>query len=728
MQAPGDKQDRRLAELVPSFSHSTLQGVPVAMLADPWPGQRHHPQPSTSSVDNRPAQLEQRRASNHAASSSHPSAHNNTTIQDLSHDLLTTVLMHLWPTAPGSVCNRRWGSYWAGDDSLCHDSAVLAQVPSSRNHGAVIRDVLHASWTCKLWHQIVMQKITKVAIHAWNPCTASIERGVDGAPRINEDSLLASLPKFTELLVLAEARHTALLAITVLMSLTCLDLDACIFEDPRRPRHSDSIAGIALQQVADVQTRSPLLALQKLKSLRQLSIARTPLRKPDIVALKQLSALESLRLAHMAKPNPLVLMQCASSLPQLKKLTLSWNTWSREIRDTDIQILTALTGLQELDLSGRSVVPFSLLEPLTQLSELRALRLRRCTELDEETGPILKAMSALRELDLTHNNITDDDIVPLLRAPQLTYIKLKRNTITARGIGQLSGLPNLQLLDVTFNQHLDFNAIPDDILPHLLAPLVPWRADGELERDDNASFWHELRMYPVVCHSGPHSIHPAPDSRQETSHVDDSRVRQRFPPPGFEPIYLRDSWLPPAHVLAAMRKQLQERGSAALLSMANLSQEHRQILAARWPAPNLAPNAAAAGPAQVAPAAAAPAVAPILAQPSLGPAAQPMWQPPRAGPAQAWPAAAFAAPIAQPPVAEFAMPAQQRSHQEAVQINVPAPLHRAVAEPSSTPPNIVLDSSTFRLLPQAPLPNVVPAEKVDYGDYPPPALLSNPDT
>jgi len=115
---------------------------------------------------------------------------------------------------------------------------------------------------------------------------------------------------------------------------------------------------------------------------------------------------------------------------------------------TDLEPLSSLTQLRELDLGGQGLSGLSPLQGLTNL-EILALYQNEISDLSP-----LNALTNLQELDLFANRISDPS--PLSALTALTWLHLGSNQIEDGG--PLTGLSNLQFLDLSANrlQSIDF--------------------------------------------------------------------------------------------------------------------------------------------------------------------------------------------------------------------------------------------------------------------------------
>ena len=81
--------------------------------------------------------------------------------------------------------------------------------------------------------------------------------------------------------------------------------------------------------------------------------------------------------------------------------------------------------------------------------------------------PELSKLSALKRLDLYHNELTGQVPTELVNLPNLTYLNLSENELTGEVPAELAGFANLRELD------LHFNELTGVIPPRARRPLQP---------------------------------------------------------------------------------------------------------------------------------------------------------------------------------------------------------------------------------------------------------------
>ncbi|TVR01204.1 MAG: hypothetical protein EA403_10740, partial [Spirochaetaceae bacterium] len=240
------------------------------------------------------------------------------------------------------------------------------------------------------------------------------------------------------------------LAVLAVLSFTVVDgpasfsdpaLDAAVraaLERPDRPIRNSDLSLVHHLNASGRGIQS-LEGLERLTSLVTLDLSGNQIR--DLSPLAGLVRLSELNLS----ANPITdlgeaNLHSLSRLP-LRVLRLRNNrrveSDGSEVQLTDITALSALPGLERLDLRGNGVQN---LEPLRALTRLHTLDLR-----DNRVDTIapLEALTALQSLNLRGNAV--HDITTLAALPQLTYLNLHSNPGIS-SLAPLTGLTDLETL------------------------------------------------------------------------------------------------------------------------------------------------------------------------------------------------------------------------------------------------------------------------------------------
>jgi internalin A len=104
------------------------------------------------------------------------------------------------------------------------------------------------------------------------------------------------------------------------------------------------------------------------------------------------------------------------------------------IRITDLGLakLTKLKKLQRLDVSGSEITPAGL-KQLEGLNQLRSLSLWNCKALDDSAATGLAALPNLTKLDLSYTNVGDQALASLAALPRLKELYLTDTRVTLAG-------------------------------------------------------------------------------------------------------------------------------------------------------------------------------------------------------------------------------------------------------------------------------------------------------
>ena len=133
----------------------------------------------------------------------------------------------------------------------------------------------------------------------------------------------------------------------------------------------------------------------------------------------------------------------ASSLNDLAKLPFLQNLYIRDHKISNLQFLSSLSFLRELDLSG-SRFDADQISIIAALPSLQILNLNECA-LSTIAG--MEAALNLTHLDLGNNTVRN--LTPLSGLTGLKEINLEHNAVT--DLSALSSLTNLEKLDVSYN-------------------------------------------------------------------------------------------------------------------------------------------------------------------------------------------------------------------------------------------------------------------------------------
>lgn len=159
----------------------------------------------------------------------------------------------------------------------------------------------------------------------------------------------------------------------------------------------------------------------------------------------KLPADQTLSTEHLWTFTDMVLPQGVTSLADLSKFTKLTSLLIKDGKFDNFSALSELSELQELTITG---IPLNsqALSAIAQLPKLTALTLSNCSlsGINE-----LAAATGLIHLDLSKNMI--GNLSALSYMPNLTYVFLGSNAITASSLEALSGLGMLKELDLSHN-------------------------------------------------------------------------------------------------------------------------------------------------------------------------------------------------------------------------------------------------------------------------------------
>ena len=235
-----------------------------------------------------------------------------------------------------------------------------------------------------------------------------------------------------------------------------------------------------------------LSALTALFQLRDLSLTATGNQVSkefkSLAPLSSLSKLENLRITGTVHSG----LQTLGALKNLKSLYLDPSTTEGI---TDFSFISAMTALNQLQLSRIDTADLDFLRPLTQMQQLTipSSKLR-------DIGP-LSGMSRLTTLDLSSNKI--ENIEPLSGLITLHSLNLSKNKIS--DLSPLESLTQLEALSLNKNELIDLNALSG--LIHLkslelasndvadLSPLSGLRLDSLIIKDNK-----RIQDYSPVQH------------------------------------------------------------------------------------------------------------------------------------------------------------------------------------------------------------------------------------
>jgi hypothetical protein len=143
-----------------------------------------------------------------------------------------------------------------------------------------------------------------------------------------------------------------------------------------------------------------------------------------------------------------------SGFNPVAKFSLHQQGWGGQITDDGMQYLGGLTGLQQLNLSGRWEVTDAGLAHLRTLSGLKKLWLYR-TGLSDRGLEYLRTLHQLRMLNVSYTQITDKGLTQLASFTELEILLLSQTHISDGGLEQLKNFRRLNEVDVSHTSVTD---------------------------------------------------------------------------------------------------------------------------------------------------------------------------------------------------------------------------------------------------------------------------------
>mmetsp|Transcript_36955 Transcript_36955/g.104292 ORF Transcript_36955/g.104292 Transcript_36955/m.104292 type:complete len:487 (-) Transcript_36955:124-1584(-) len=179
------------------------------------------------------------------------------------------------------------------------------------------------------------------------------------------------------------------------------------------------------------------------RGLRVLDLSGAPQHLPPPSSFVHLTTLRSLRMTLM-QPSSAWLEESLVRLTTLTSLDLSY---SSHFRDSDLDTLRPLTGLQTLCLSDTSISG-SGMEAVSALTRLTSLDLSNCRALSAEGMQPLSTLVHLKLLNLTGCDVHDSGLQCLSSLGELTSLSFNgAQRLTSAGLSALANLNNLRTLE-----------------------------------------------------------------------------------------------------------------------------------------------------------------------------------------------------------------------------------------------------------------------------------------
>ncbi|XP_033630919.1 protein phosphatase 1 regulatory subunit 7-like [Asterias rubens] len=184
--------------------------------------------------------------------------------------------------------------------------------------------------------------------------------------------------------------------------------------------------------------------LHQNKGLRELKLYGNQIT--EVINLENLVELHTLQLQHNRINN---LGRCLSCLKKLKVLRLD----SNHLRKLESREIASCSQLTFLDISSNRIDNLTGLNCLSTLEELHA------THNDLKSVGELSRCKKLNEVNFSYNRLSD--VTGLKGLPHITILHLSHNVLTTNCLKALGRLRSLQNLDISSNQLIEVNVIPE---------------------------------------------------------------------------------------------------------------------------------------------------------------------------------------------------------------------------------------------------------------------------
>ncbi|XP_017780191.1 PREDICTED: chaoptin-like [Nicrophorus vespilloides] len=195
--------------------------------------------------------------------------------------------------------------------------------------------------------------------------------------------------------------------------------------------------------------------LHQFQSLTELDISHNPLNDVFVKILAPLQALEYLNMGNSNLTH--IMPSTFSKMTSMRRLILSGN----DLNSLEAGLFANLTHLKSLELNS-----CGLRKPLNATVFFNNLTYTDLTELQlagnplkvSRTGPLLpKQLSQLRTLDLSNCNLTYLPMDAFYWTTGITHLILKGNQFTSRDFKFLNLLPQLETVDLRYNNLTTFS-------------------------------------------------------------------------------------------------------------------------------------------------------------------------------------------------------------------------------------------------------------------------------
>lgn len=269
----------------------------------------------------------------------------------------------------------------------------------------------------------------------------------------------------------------ALLSITALTQLTCLEVSACphlaSIVLPGLVENLPSLQRLQLRKLRGDHLEAQLCCVSRLERLLTLSVDQcTSLPVQDALQPQPMSEEEA----------GLQFLACLSNLTMLEGLQL----WQNNASCMNLAGCTVLSKLQLLTrvsiVSEHCQAADALLQSLAQLINLRSLELCRCTTVGNAGLKHMSQLSELQNLDLSEAPlIGDEGLEYIAGCTNLLSFRIKSSTISDKSLKIISTFVRLRNLSLKASQHISDEGVT--LLPALTSLKILDLADCILITD-----------------------------------------------------------------------------------------------------------------------------------------------------------------------------------------------------------------------------------------------------
>lgn len=243
----------------------------------------------------------------------------------------------------------------------------------------------------------------------------------------------------------------ALLALTSLIQLTCLELKACphlaSIVLPALVENLTCLQRLQLRKLRGDHLEEQLCTVSRLNRLRTLSIDECSsfMPAPDAQQAEVLPAEEA----------GMRLLQCIRNLTMLEGLQL----WQNNANCMNFSGCTVLSTLQLLTrvsiVSEQCMVGDALLQSIAQLVNLRALELRKCVTVQNSSLQHFSKLSSLQNLDMHEAPlIGDEGIEHIAGCTHLLSFRIMKSNISDKSLKIIKTFSRLRNLSLKDSQNL----------------------------------------------------------------------------------------------------------------------------------------------------------------------------------------------------------------------------------------------------------------------------------